>query len=249
MAEVEFQYNGINTIIQCKEDQKMIEICQNFITKSNIKENNINYFYNGEGGAQFNKNLTFNQMANSIDKETKKMKILVLSNEKQDDNKKLIRSKKIVCPECGEDVKIKIENYMINLLECKNNHKRNNISLEDFEKTQMIDLEKIKCDICKENNKANTYKNEFYKCNDCNINICPLCKLKHNKEHNIINYDKIHYICNTHNEPYIYYCNQCNENICTLCEEEHINHDKKLISQMMINKKKLITKLEDLKKQ
>jgi len=51
MVEVEFQYNGINTIIQCKEDQKMIEICNNFITKSNIKEeNNINYFYNGEGG-------------------------------------------------------------------------------------------------------------------------------------------------------------------------------------------------------
>ena len=90
---------------------------------------------------------------------------------------------------------------MINLLECKNNHKKNNISLEDFEKTQMIDLEKIKCAICKENNKENTYNNEFYKCEEYNINICPLCKLKHNKEHNIINYDKIHYICNKHNEP------------------------------------------------
>jgi len=201
MAEVEFQYNGINTIIQCKEDQKMIEICNNFITKSNIIENNINYFYNGEGGAQFNKNLTFNQMVNSIDKERKKMKILILSSENQDNNKKFIRSKNIVCPECGEDIKIKIENYMINLLECKNNHKKNNISLEDFEKTQMIDLEKIKCAICKENNKENTYNNEFYKCEEYNINICPLCKLKHNKEHNIINYDKIHYICNKHNEP------------------------------------------------
>jgi len=53
-------------------------------------------------------------MANSIDKERKKMKILILSSEKQDNNKKFIRPKNIICPECGEDIKIKIENYMIN---------------------------------------------------------------------------------------------------------------------------------------
>ena len=41
MAQVEFQYNSISTIIQCNEDQKMSEICNNFISKSNLDENNI----------------------------------------------------------------------------------------------------------------------------------------------------------------------------------------------------------------
>ena len=41
MASVEFQYNGTMTVIQCQENQKMKEICNNFITKSKIKENQI----------------------------------------------------------------------------------------------------------------------------------------------------------------------------------------------------------------
>lgn len=75
MAQVEFQYNGINTVIQCNEEQKMSEICNSFISKSNINEKEINYFYNGIGGTQFNKDLTFNQMANALDKQRKKMNI------------------------------------------------------------------------------------------------------------------------------------------------------------------------------
>ena len=65
MAQVEFQYDGISTIIQCKEDQKMSEICNNFITKTNINENNINYIYDGKGYKQFDKDIAFNQIANT----------------------------------------------------------------------------------------------------------------------------------------------------------------------------------------
>ena len=72
MAQVEFQYNSTNTIIQCKEEERMNEICNNFISKTHLDENNINYVYNGKGGKQFDKNLTFNQMANSFDKTRKK---------------------------------------------------------------------------------------------------------------------------------------------------------------------------------
>ena len=111
MAQVEFQYNGANTIIQCQENQKMSEICINFVTKAHINENDINYFYDGKGGAEFDKNLTFNQMANSMDKIRKKMNILVIS---QDDNindiNNIIRAKNIICPECNEDIKMNINN-------------------------------------------------------------------------------------------------------------------------------------------
>ena len=249
MAQVEFQCNGISTIIQCNEEQKMYEICNNFISKSNLNENNINYVYNGKGGKEFDKNLTFNQMANSYDKTRKKMNILVIINENINNNNILIKSKNIICPECGLDIKInKINNYKIDLYKCKNNHKISNISINEFEKTQMINLKNIECNICKERNKYNTYNNEFYKCYECNINICPLCKLKHNKEHNIINYDKIHYICNKHDELFTNYCNECKINICSLCEKEHLKHDKQLISNMILDKKELLIKLNELKK-
>ena len=49
MAQDEFQYNGINTIIQCQEDQKMIEICNSFILKSNINQKGLLYCYDGNG--------------------------------------------------------------------------------------------------------------------------------------------------------------------------------------------------------
>ena len=128
------------------------------------------------------------------------MNILVLLNKNTNLNNKLIRSKNIICPKCGLDIKInKINNYKIDLCKCKCNHNKiSNISIKEFEKTQIINLKNIISNICKERNKSNAYNNEFYKYNECNINICPLYKSKHNKEHNIIYYDKIHYICNKH---------------------------------------------------
>ena len=255
MSQIEFQYNGISTIIQCIDDQAIYEICNKFISKSNLNEDNLHYVYNGKGFKQFDKKLTFNQMANSFDKERKKMNILVISNENNtnntnNNNNGLIRSKNIICPKCGEDIKIKkIENYKIYLFECKNNHKRFNIPLNEFDKTQMINIKNIKCNICKEMNKYNTYNNEFYKCFECNINICPLCKLKHNKEHNIINYDIIHYIYNKHEgEKFVNYCDKCKINVCSLCDKEHLNHKKFSIINIILDKEELLIKLDELKK-
>ena len=251
MAQVEFQFKGRSSIIHCKEDQRVYEICNNFISKLHLNENNLNFVYNGRGGPEFDKNLTFNQMANSVDKERKKMNILVLSDEdnlNNNNNNNLIRAKNIICPICLEDIKIKrINNYKIYFFECKNTHKINDILLDEFEKTQMINLMNIKCNICKNNNKYNTYNNEFYKCFECNVNICPLCKSKHNKEHCVINYDKLNYICNKHNELFTNYCNKCKINICSLCEKEHFKHCKKSIGDMIFDKEELINELNKLK--
>ena len=108
---------------------------------------------------------------------------------------------------------MKIKDYKIELYDCKNNHKIDNILLEEYENTQKIDISKIKCNICKDN-KSESYNNIFYICNSCKINICPLCKSKHDKNHNIINYDQKEYICEIHNENYVKYCDTCKNNIC-----------------------------------
>ena len=159
MAQVEFQYEGIITTIQCQENQKMSEIFNTFTFKANINKNKISYSYNGKIISQSEQNLTFNQLAKTMDKERKKMVILIIGNEKQPE--KFIRSKNIICPECNRDIKMKINNrYNIDLYGCINNHKFNNISISEFEKSQMIDITKIKCGLCGEN-KSNTYNIYF----------------------------------------------------------------------------------------
>ena len=46
-----------------------------------------------------------------------------------------------------------IIDYKINIYECKNGHKIENILLNEFEETQNIDRNNIICNICKKNNK------------------------------------------------------------------------------------------------
>ena len=248
MAQVEFIYKGITTIIPCQRSQKMEEICNNFINKTKIKEKEIYYFYGGKGGAQFDKNLTFEQMANHLDNSRKKMSIVVQDNEVDNNDKSNTTLKNIICPECQNNIKMEIKNYKINLFECKNKHTKNNILFNEFEKTQTIDLTKIKCGICKEKDKSTTFNNEFYKCCDCNINLCPLCKTKHEKNHNVLNYDKINYICTEHNEQFTSYCKKCQINLCFMCEDQHYQHKIFSLAKMMKDKKELNTKLEELKK-
>ena len=246
MTQVEFQYNGVRTIIPCKKDQKMEEICNNFINKSNLKESDIYYFYDGKGGKEFDKNLTFNEMANSFDKTRKKITILVNDNDIINKDNSKFKLKNIICPECKENVKMKLKNYEINLFGCINNHTTNNILYDEFEKSQMIDLTKIKCGVCKEKNKTSTFNNEFYKCYECSINLCPLCKTKHKKNHNIYNYDKINYLCLLHNEPFTNYCKYCKKDLCFMCDG-HNGHEILSLGKMMKNKNQLMNKLEELK--
>ena len=57
-----------------------------------------------------------------------------------------------VCPECGEISVININNYKIKISGCKNGHANNDILFSEFDKNQNIDVSKILCDNCKNNN-------------------------------------------------------------------------------------------------
>ena len=247
MSQVEFIYNGVNTIIQCNPDDKMTNIFQKFRDKVVIEKNKeISYSYNGKVG--INEELNFQKLANSIDKERNKMSIVVLENEIQTKQKEkdLIKSKNVICPICKENIILDIIDYKIYLSECKNRHKMENILLNEFEKTQYIDRLTIICDVCKIYNQSLAYNNVFYKCNACKINICSLCKTKHDKSHKIINYDDKYYICDIHNEDYISYCDECKTNICTSCNK-HKFHNKLNFIDILPNKDELTKKLKVLK--
>jgi len=242
MAEAIFIFNSTSTIIQCQKDDLMKDICQNFLTKADKKIDECYFLYDGN---KINYNLTFNEQINEVDKASGKMKILAFSNESINYNidKKIVTSKEIICPECGENCLLNINDYKITLYECKNRHKLNNILLQEYNNTQNVDQSKIICDNCKDVNKSISYDNKFYLCVSCKQNLCPLCKTTHNAQHKIIDYEKKNYLCNIHNEKYSSYCVKCKSNLCMYCESKHENHSK------IIYYKNIFPKIEIVKNQ
>ena len=155
--------------------------------------------------------------------------------------------KDIICPICKENCLLCFSNFKINLYDCKNNHKTNSILLNKYENLQQIDMTKITCKICEKNNMSNTPNNEFYICNTCNIDICPSCKLEHDKEHKIINYTDKNYFCNKHSEIFTKYCKTCKEDICQKCENDHNKHTTVDLKGMLVDKNDLLKIMDELK--
>ena len=247
--EIEFTYDGVPIIIQCGKDIKMKEIYKSFKIKAKLEGKQLIYLYNGRNLE--NNELVFNEIANQVDKNRNKMNILVIEDEGQlPHQNNIIKSKKIVCPVCKEDIKFSIEDYVINLFECKNKHDIDNIFLDEFESTQNINISEIICEKCGSYNKGNVHDNIFYRCNNCKINLCPICYSNHDKNHNVINYDDKNYICEKHNIAYMAYCENCKENLCKYCEQNHKKH--KIISYEKLipddNKKNnMLNQLENTK--
>ena len=71
------------------------------------------------------------------------MNILVYENNINTVKENEILSKEIICPECNENILFDIKDYKINLFECKNNHIKNNLLLNEFENSQKIFFQKL----------------------------------------------------------------------------------------------------------
>ena len=243
--EVSFTYKGNATTIQCKSSEQMKDICKKFAYKVGINIDTVFFIHDG---IKINDELTFIQLANENDKKEKKMKVLVYEIEKITNTGDLSKSKEIICPQCGdENILINFKNYRISLSGCRNGHNTNNLLFNNFINTQKIDLSKIICNKCNKINKNDAYNKEFFRCNKCNMNLCPLCKLNHDTSHNIINYDKKNYACPGHNCFYIKYCNQCKKNICMHCEKNHKNHDIIYLGDILPDKENSVNILNELK--
>ena len=223
MSTAIFNYNGKQVVIQCSFDEEMKDICKKYCSKENIDITKTYFVYNGN---KIDKEINCNLIINEEDRKRNVMNILVEDNDdKKIVNKNTFQSTQIICPKCKEPSLIQINNYKIKLYNCKNLHTLNNLLINKYEDTQNIDGTKIICDICKIKNKSNAYNNQMQACLNCNINLCPICKTKHDKLHKIILYEEKNYICNKHFENFTKYCNDCQLNICIKCEEEHKSHN------------------------
>ena len=136
MSEIKFNYSGKEIIIHGKAEETMNQYIQKFINKSKEKIENLSFLYNGN---KINEAFTFAQQANEIDKSKNEMNIIVLDNKNTQNNISEKKSKNIICPECKENIRIKINKQGIVLYDCRNGHKKKYISLEEFEKSQYID--------------------------------------------------------------------------------------------------------------
>ena len=235
MIKVIFQGN---ISIQTNLEEKMLNVFTKYATKINENVEKFFFLYNGN---MIDKESTINQIINEEDRKNNKMSILVnlLDYENEDDKNTFVFSKEIICPKCKSNIKMKMKDYKILLYECKNKHRCDNLTLENFAETQKIDQSKIICDNCKSKNKKEIHNNIFFKCLTCKANLCPICCSSHNKNHKKINYDHKDYICEIHNNSFISYCDNCLQNTCIICEAEHNSHKVTHFSKILPDKNEL----------
>lgn len=239
MTQLEFLYENQTILIQCNKDEKMINSFEKFCTKTRLDKNSVYFKYQQIILSREDYEKKIEEVMDEKDKKTNKMRITAILIGNKDIINKSAKSSTIICPECGENCFIKIEDYKVTLFNCKNEHEVKDIYLDEYEKKQKIDISKIICENCKEQNKSLTYENKFYRCLTCKINLCPLCKNSHDKSHNIIDYDKKDYICEKHNDSFIKYCCSCKQNLCLYCKD-HNSHE-------CISFEKIIPNIDDLR--
>ena len=205
-----FSFDGKEVNIESKGDKYMKDIIEQYLTTIKKEHKNCFFLYKG---SIVNEELKIKEINN----EDNEIKILVYEIENDKCEEKLKDSKYIICPSCKEICFININNYKINLFNCKNKHCFSNLLLSELNDFQKIDESNIKCYKCNID-KSETTNNKFYKCLNCNINLCPLCESSHNKSHKKIGYEMKNNYCNIHGERYISYCEDCNQNLCDLCD-------------------------------
>ena len=245
MAEVIFIYKSQTYVIQCQKNELFKDICQKFSNKANINLSSAYFMYDSK---VINLQLTYGQIVKGDNKRDNKMTVLVELNEDGVcKDKNIAVSKEIICPTCQENCLIKFKEYKFDL-NCKNKHEFNDLLLNDYNKYQAVDLSKIICEDCKKQNKSNVFENKFYICLSCKKNICPLCKSKHNQDHDIIDYEQKDFICIIHNDKFSSYCKNCKLNLCIDCESIHKDKENILMYRDILPEKDtIISQMSELR--
>ena len=243
MAEVKIIYNGYPTIIQAQPNEIVKEIFKRFKIKIKAENKELIFLYNGEIIKDDNIN---------ISKLTAEKVITILACDSinmNSGNNNLVKPDYVICPICKEIAILDEKDYKLIIKGCQNKHITKNILFNDFNKFQNIDYSNIICNKCKKNNRNITYNKEFFYCDICRINLCPICKLNHDNNHKIINYNDKEFKCGIHNENYISYCNKCEKNICMSCENEHSEHSIIYYGKLIIQENKIINRMKEIRKE
>ena len=227
MTSLIFVYQCTEINIPCEENEELDSIIQRFC--SHVQSNKENFIFICDDQI-INEKITFNQIPpNQDNKKIIFVKDISNINKPRDI---IMKPNLIICPTCKESASISMDGYKISISDCKNGHIFDKINIKDFNNTQLLNLSKILCDQCKSNNMGSVGVDNFYKCVQCNINLCPKCKTEHNQNHKIYIYTDKFYMCEEHGELFVSYCPNCKKNLCSLCEGKHKEHGIKKFSEI-----------------
>ena len=114
MITIEFNFHQKITIIQANlSDQFRIPL-NKFFQKTSIPPNSVNFIANGLIITPDN---TVESHMSDLNKQDQKMSVLVDPIYISNKNEVKIQSNYIICPECKESCRIKIEDYLIVLMD------------------------------------------------------------------------------------------------------------------------------------
>ena len=116
-----FNYKDKRRSISCIASEKMKNICERFASGIQEDMNKLDFIYNGE---IIDKDLTYEEQVDEIDRGEYTMSITVVNRNN--------KNEEIICPECNEDILIKLEKYRVNMYKCKNNHSCGEIKFEEM---------------------------------------------------------------------------------------------------------------------
>ena len=128
-ANVVFTYMGEDMEIQCMKEQKMKDICKKYSYKIEKHINTLIFMYNGN---IINLELSFEEQANSMDRNNRRMHILVYNKDTDE----------FICPKCGEKIQLNTEK-LDEIILLNNNIKDKinglKINIENIIKNSIID--------------------------------------------------------------------------------------------------------------
>ena len=127
-ANVVFNFNGQNIKIQCKKEEKMKDICERYVFKIQKNLNTLLFIYDG---SILKFELSFEEQANSIDRNIREMKVSVYTNDTDE----------FICPKCGEKIELNNEKYEIILINDNIKDRINRLKsiIENMIKNSIID--------------------------------------------------------------------------------------------------------------
>lgn len=120
MINIEFEYNKKITIIEAKVEDKFNDVINKYLQKSLLDSKFLSFLVHGK---EKNQEETIEKILEEKDKIYKYLKVIV-----QD----FVQSKDIICPQCHEPCRIKINNFKIEYLVAKINIIRMILKLKIF---------------------------------------------------------------------------------------------------------------------
>ena len=164
-------------------------------------------------------------LINDDNKDSMPFNLLNNSQELNDISKHDLIVNDYLCIECNEIPEITNVDYDKNILEKKCPKSKKIMSLSDFINEIKNQNNNMICKICNKTNDVDGFK--F--CYLCNKIICPVCFIKHDKNHYMIDYHEYNNKCKIHfNQIYTSFCLFCKKNICFECKKskDHKQHKR-----------------------